>query len=735
MVGSVPSPRFPRRSPAPVYRLAFAALVAVLGCQSVNPSPSTSPSASSEASPPAESAAPSSGPRPTPRPSPAWHLLGSPRDATFVDVTTAGSSVIGLARTPHGSQVYSTSDGVSWRSGPDSPALDDVWLTRVAGSGVHFVAIGCRAPRGVCESSGAWTGSDVGAAPWQATGGAAFAGASLTSVVSASVGFLVVGTKAGKPLAWRSADGQSWEAVTLASELTSILAVAGAGADGYLVVGTTPTGLRGYASRDATSWASGTLKAATIPTSGFLSAVRLEYTWHVFGRVITESGDESRADAGAWKSKDGVAWEEWTKQWGDSVGNAERAFVVGDQIWASSSPCASCWPDVHFYDGKTWRQPVAPDPDMPVIGPAAFAEVGGEVMALGTRAAVLTDRAVPEPNPVTDQSVAGTLYASPLFSPRTGTPAAAAGGPSPDIYVLWPGTASGALQLERFNPDGDGSWKRRADVPVALSDPVMTYGGDRKLYLTGVAANGRSPIYVYDIDHDRWSLRSNLPVARARPALAARDGKLYALGGRLLAPSGGLAAGEQTPRVDVLTLATARWSSAAQMPGTAERFSALALHKTGDVIAGAAARLPAARCPTCRIPGPSDTSSILAGGPLIAEDPQSYPNLEIVLLLPGRAWHYDITKNTWTPGAQTLRQGMSGPAAIGPTNDIFVFGCDRVDAYDPTLKVWHLHILLDQARCDPVVAIPDQGFQIYGFGGEHNGVAQAPLLALPVGGG
>ena len=78
---------------------------------------------------------------------------------------------------------------------------------------------------------------------------------------------------------------------------------------------------------------------------------------------------------------------------------------------------------------------------------------------------------------------------------------------------------------------------------------------------------------------------------------------------------------------------------------------------------------------------------------------------------------------------------MSGPAVIGPTNDIFVFGCDRIDTYDPALKVWHVHVLLEQARCDPVVAIPFGGPTIFGIGGEDDGVVPAPLLVVDVGGG
>jgi hypothetical protein len=78
---------------------------------------------------------------------------------------------------------------------------------------------------------------------------------------------------------------------------------------------------------------------------------------------------------------------------------------------------------------------------------------------------------------------------------------------------------------------------------------------------------------------------------------------------------------------------------------------------------------------------------------------------------------------------------MSGPSVIGPTNDIFVFGCDRIDSYDPGLRVWHVHILLEQARCDPVVAIPDGGAVILGVGGETAGQVQEPILSLFVGGG
>ena len=718
------------------FRHLAALALAVAACGSTI-SPSRGPSGTGEGSAlvPSASLAVSPTLRPTPAASPdpspepaapaaTWHPLLAPPDARFVDAVSAGTGYVAIARIPRGSQVYASGDGVTWRTGPDSPELDNVRLDRIAGGGIHFVTIGCRMARGACISSGAWTGSDIGDAPWTATGAEAFRGATLTDVGDAPWtatgpdafrgatltdiawsrlgGYLVIGTVGGAPRAWQAADGRSWAPATIASDAASFGAVA-ASDTGFIVIGATGDGPRAWTGTATGDWtAAGPLPDAT-PASSVADVARFENRWWILGTVISGPVEEAVSQPFAWSSTDGIKWLSDT----GGLIFTDRITVAGDRLVAFSTGCGGCIVVAHE-PRLGWSQFAEGGPELEAINPTTFAGTGQAVVAVGSGLAIRTTATIPTQEPPSVELPRdGVVGPTEARLPTLDTPAAAAGGPDGTTYILWAGPGLGELRLDRVLQESN-AWLHRAPVPVPLSHPVLISGGDRHLYLTGISADGRTaPLYAYDIKRDRWTLRSRLPVARSEPAVAATSGRLYVFGGRLLAASGSLPAGEETTRVDIFTLASGRWTTAAPMPATGDRFSAVALRRL--MVPAEGARGPDA--------------------PLVLS-PEG-----IVLLLPGRAWHYDVAADSWSAGAPTLRQGTSGPAAIGPTNDIFVFGCDRIDSYSPTAKVWHVHALLDHARCDPVVAIPDGGPTISALGGEGSGEVQAPILALQVGGG
>lgn len=597
---------------------------------------------------------------------------------------------------------------MTWRPAADSPPLDNVNLERIAGGGIRFVAIGCRIYRGACVADGAWVGTDVGLAPWTATGTEAFAGATLTDIAWGPLrGFLVVGDVAGAPRAWASPDGATWSAVAISPDATAFTAVAAADGPGYLALGVTAAGPHAWES-DGRGLQSGWRSAGSFPdaTPG---SVAFDAAWHA-GRWHVTGFVEVDAETGS-------EWYSWAlspqSPWAvdraglEAAGDLARLVSVGDRLIGHGRPCArgsQCVsPTLVRGPSGQWADAFPTPPGQPPLAPEALAGSGDDIVAFGDGLAILTTATLPTPPTQPDGvgAVQQLTGAGGARLPRSATPAAAAGGPNDDLFVFWSGSRAGSLEVDRFDVHAS-TWARRATAPALLFDPVVVSGRDGRLYLTGVSADGRSaPLYAYDIKRDRWQLRTSLPLGRRSPALATIGGRLYVFGGSLLAPSGSLSAGEQTPRVDVLDLGTGRWTRGTPMPAIADRFSALALNKIHD----------------------AETNVVIE------------PGTQIVVLLPGRAWHYDTIDGTWTAGGPTLQQGMSGPAAIASNNAIFVFGCDRIDAYDPSLRAWHAHADLDVARCDPVVAVPDSGAIIAALGGEGEGEIQAPMLSLFIGGG
>ena len=698
-------------------RLSLVALVAIAACQAtVVPTPSGSadgatniPSPSTTERP-STSASPSVSPGPSPAAAPGtatWQPFAGPPDARFTDVIAVSERYVAIARTPRGSQAYSSLDGVSWMSSVDSPDLDDVWLRRIAGGGIHFVAIGCRVKHGTCVADGVWTGTNIGSTPWAVAGRTAsrgpsggtvhdvFSGSSLTSVAWASSGgFIIVGSVGGKPAAWNSADGRTWAPVAIADSAVSYSSVAGSASSGYLVVGATALGPQAWTSPTLARWTATAPFPGTTLTSTLKSGVRFKDRWWVSGtNHVPDQGDQPVV----WSSP-GTAWTLLGEP-SPALADPGRLTVAGDHFLAFGG-CDPCWPNAVANLSGVWLG-FEPPLGLDSFFPTAFAGIGDEMIALGNGVAILTTRPVTTPeSPRPDTTTLSfPLTAETFLPPRMDTPVAAAGGPDGSIYALWTQPGSGVLELKRYLAE-QNIWSRRASTPVPLLSPVLAYGTDRRMYLLGIATDGGSaPVYAYDIKRDRWELRTHLPVPRSRPAVVALDQRLYVLGGALLGGSGAAAVGEQTPRVDIFDLRTGTWSVGTPMPATGDRFSAVALY------------------------------------PIPTGEPPAPTRKAIVLLLPSRAWRYDLATATWTAGSATLRQGMSGPAVIGPTNDIFVFGCDRIDSYNPTANVWHVHANLDQARCDPIVAIPFNGPMIIALGGEGGGQVQAPILRLDVGGG
>jgi N-acetylneuraminic acid mutarotase len=133
---------------------------------------------------------------------------------------------------------------------------------------------------------------------------------------------------------------------------------------------------------------------------------------------------------------------------------------------------------------------------------------------------------------------------------------------------VWAITGS---ELYRATPPADAwqrHWKSLARMPVANHD---IYSGllDGKLYIFGGMANYGYPakytyfneLYVYDVRANRWEIVSRLDPPRAYNGCAAMDGRIWVIGGCLLARNP-----IPIDRVDIYTPKTGQWEAGPPLP-------------------------------------------------------------------------------------------------------------------------------------------------------------------------
>jgi N-acetylneuraminic acid mutarotase len=206
-------------------------------------------------------------------------------------------------------------------------------------------------------------------------------------------------------------------------------------------------------------------------------------------------------------------------------------------------------------------------------------------------------------------------------------------------------------------------WSRGTPVPVAMhhawADEI-----DGKIYLVGGYTNPFAEraevdsLWMYDPATDRWEARAPLPAARGAHAVAALDGRLYAVGGERRRPAGSNPPYEPLAEVAAYDPRTDTWEV---LPSLRYRRDHLTLSA--------------------------------ANGHLYAIGGRDRPIYDLPF-----TEEYDPQTRTWTERAP-MPSGRSGHGAAVLGGRIYTFGgegnpnsplgiYDEVEVYDPARDVW-----------------------------------------------
>lgn len=187
--------------------------------------------------------------------------------------------------------------------------------------------------------------------------------------------------------------------------------------------------------------------------------------------------------------------------------------------------------------------------------------------------------------------------------------------------------------VEIYDPKTD-TWERGKKYPERVHHTGAAVCND-KLYVVGgndIRITPKSSVYAYDIKKDSWQKRASLPTARGALGVTCLDGLIYAVGGGV----------NKRPvnNLDVYNPTTNTWSSKAAMFTTREHLFAVAVK--GKVYA--------------------------LGG---------FGETRFDNLVSNEA--YDPATDTWERLAP-MPYPVSGFAAVGMGNSIFIFGGEQGDA-------------------------------------------------------
>ena len=104
------------------------------------------------------------------------------------------------------------------------------------------------------------------------------------------------------------------------------------------------------------------------------------------------------------------------------------------------------------------------------------------------------------------------------------------------IYVM--GGDGKETRVDEYNP-ATGIWTQKADMPIFTTDQA-TCVLDGKIYVLGGEAGpppdypGKKSVLVYNPSTDRWRTALDMPTGRFGLRASEVDGKIYAIGGRIL---------------------------------------------------------------------------------------------------------------------------------------------------------------------------------------------------------
>jgi N-acetylneuraminic acid mutarotase len=214
------------------------------------------------------------------------------------------------------------------------------------------------------------------------------------------------------------------------------------------------------------------------------------------------------------------------------------AVLSGERILAIGGSDGPRLDVVEAYDpeARTWS--ALPPLSMP-RAPVAAATANGRVYVFGGTGCSMPAASAFDP-------VAGSWMSA--AAPSQGTLLAAALGPDGMVYALGGcghGTTGPLGAVEGFDPST--GWRARAPMPTPRLSFAAVTASDGRLYAIGgwTIASGSGPmrgaitatVEAYDAVADTWTRVADLPTARgALAAVAAPDGRLYAIGGHATGP-------------------------------------------------------------------------------------------------------------------------------------------------------------------------------------------------------
>lgn len=270
------------------------------------------------------------------------------------------------------------------------------------------------------------------------------------------------------------------------------------------------------------------------------------------------------------------------------------------------------------------------------------------------------------------------------------------------IYVagglLSPNTGYSA-HFEAYDPVQD-SWTRLATLPEARHHIALAAEGGMIYGLGGFSGGfprwqAQADVFVYDPAADRWRTGVPLPTPRAEGVVAAVQGKLYVIGGRVRAKAEASHFNdhEDTTLAEVFDTSAERWSRAAPAP-TARNSAASAVIEGKIYVVG--------------------------GRRAIKQPDGSLRQVNVATLE-----MFDPVTGQWTTLAP-MPQAQGGLAAAAHAGKLFVFGGEQWVpeqkvfseswVYDPTADRWSALPSLPTPRHGLGAATIDNRIHVFGGG-------------------
>jgi Kelch motif protein len=672
---------------------ATATLAAVIVFLALGSAPSPEPSGSPGAVLPttsAASAAPTGPPAPAPTnnvPGPAfvWHT--SRTDAELMGLASTSRGLVAVGSDQRGGVVWISADGEDWQVDDDSVTFDRVQLNGVAGNENLTLAVGCQLGTSHCAAPLAFVRGPSDKDAWERVPGNPFGDARLSSVVATSELVLVIGKSAAGRRAWLSADGRSWEAVTLPASGRRAFRITAA-ADQLVVVGQRFEGSAGginpgpavvWRSADGHTWTESTLNA-----NGMVRGLAAKGSLLIAGGATFHAGGVARA--AVWASTDGATWTDIPLRDLDGCDGPVDDVVAGDAGFLARGGCGAYVLDA---DGTNPRQVEWDGATTMVAGPKGFVGLGFHEFWTSEIETVHGPL-----DPVAGLAPRGDWVRQaplPVLSPMT-----AAADDRGNMYVFTPMAKTGALRVDRYATDSS-TWVRLPDVDARVGWAKAVAGAKGHIFLVGVSADGREGRTIeYDPADHTWQRLAPLPTPRTGFGLTQLHGSLYVFGGRVSPCCEGVRGDGALDLVERFDARSKTWSRAGRMP-----------------IADANPGAVTARAPINR-----------SG---------SKARLKIFVFLPSRAWTFHPRTGVWKSGPASLTYGVTGSPVVGIDGVIRVFSCTRYDLFDPFHRHWQPGQNFDVDRCGAIAVAVNS--MVIVLGGDYLPSPGRSVSAFFAGGG